>query len=281
MATTVMPSTPFFVHPPAHPPVQSHQEGDSDSDEEVEHLQEEEENDEEEGEGPVVPWWAQQLPQAPAEEGGRSDQQQHQQQQQQQRQHESGRCEGSVTYLLRQLFFPLLRPLSAALKKAQGHAVGQQHQQQQQQQHPHHHGERSEDGSYTRQEQQQKKKNKKDEDEGRMVHLDGPSVYSCCMCRTHLATDMEVVSRAFHGRGGRAFLLDKVVNISPGPSEQRMLMTGLHSVSDLRCATCHTVLGWQYDKAFEPSQKYKEGKFVLEMVHVRLEEEEEEEEAEW
>jgi len=35
------------------------------------------------------------------------------------------------------------------------------------------------------------------------------------------------------------------------------------------------------DKAFEPSQKYKEGKFVLEMVHVRLEEEEEEEEAEW
>ncbi len=206
MATTVMPSMPIFVHPPAHPPVQSHQEDESDSDEEEEHLQEEEEGEEEEGEGQVVPWWAQQLPQAPAEEGGRSDQQQHPHHHQRQQQHESGRFDGPVTYLLRQLFFPLLRPLSAALKKAQGHAGGQQ------QQRPHHHGEGLERGLRARQEQQQKKKNKKDEDEdeGGMVHLDGPSVYSCGVCRTHLATDMEVVSRVrtTGGRQGGGEMID-------------------------------------------------------------------------
>jgi len=43
--------------------------------------------------------------------------------------------------------------------------------------------------------QQKKKKNEKEEEEGGVVYLDGPLIYSCGVCRTHLATDMEVVSR--------------------------------------------------------------------------------------
>ncbi len=45
-------------------------------------------------------------------------------------------------------------------------------------------------------------------------------------------------------------------------------MTGLHSVSDIFCCECKARLGWKYLEAFEMSQKYKEGKFVVEKVKL-------------
>lgn len=45
-------------------------------------------------------------------------------------------------------------------------------------------------------------------------------------------------------------------------------MTGLHTVADIHCTTCGTVLGWKYETAFEESQKYKEGKFIIEKAKV-------------
>jgi hypothetical protein len=42
------------------------------------------------------------------------------------------------------------------------------------------------------------------------------------------------------------------------------LITGLHTVVDVYCGSCSTVLGWKYIYAFEAEQKYKEGLIVLE-----------------
>ncbi|XP_008946089.1 PREDICTED: protein yippee-like 4, partial [Merops nubicus] len=41
-----------------------------------------------------------------------------------------------------------------------------------------------------------------------------------------------------------------------------------HSVADIFCQSCKTTLGWKYEQAFESSQKYKEGKFIIEMSHM-------------
>ena len=49
-----------------------------------------------------------------------------------------------------------------------------------------------------------------------------------------------------------------------GPKEERALMTGLHSVADIYCCACNSRLGWKYIEAFESSQKYKEGHFIVE-----------------
>jgi len=72
------------------------------------------------------------------------------------------------------------------------------------------------------------------------------------------------MSRQFNGQHGRAFLFETVVNTTEGPSEERTMTTGLHIVRDIYCSKCGQTLGWKYDKAFEPQQKYKEGKFILE-----------------
>ncbi|KAL7500633.1 hypothetical protein ACHAWT_009865 [Skeletonema menzelii] len=105
-----------------------------------------------------------------------------------------------------------------------------------------------------------------------MVYLDGPQIYTCGQCRTHLTSHDDIISKSFHGRHGRAYLFDQCVNIVTGPPEDRILITGLHSVCDINCKRCNTLVGWTYARAYEPSQKYKEGKFIIEKIHLHLEE---------
>ncbi|XP_077214546.1 protein yippee-like isoform X2 [Tasmannia lanceolata] len=58
------------------------------------------------------------------------------------------------------------------------------------------------------------------------------------------------------------------VNVSVGVKEERMMMTGMHTVSDIFCVCCGSIVGWKYEAAYEKSQKYKEGKFILERFKV-------------
>ena len=77
------------------------------------------------------------------------------------------------------------------------------------------------------------------------------------------------MSTSFHGRTGRAFLFNHVTNVTLGPVEERIFTTGLHSVCDIFCISCHSNVGWHYKEAFEESQKYKEGKFIVEKALMR------------
>jgi len=56
------------------------------------------------------------------------------------------------------------------------------------------------------------------------------------------------------------------VNVYAGKKEDRMMMTGMHTVVDIYCVKCGSYVGWKYEFAFEKNQKYKEGKSVLERL---------------
>ena len=88
------------------------------------------------------------------------------------------------------------------------------------------------------------------------------------LSRAHLANHDELISKSFQGSQGRAYLFNSVVNIGCGQAEERVLLTGLHAVADIYCDCCKTVLGWKYEQAYESSQKYKEGKFIIELAHM-------------
>ena len=92
--------------------------------------------------------------------------------------------------------------------------------------------------------------------------------YSCVHCRAHLADHDDLISKSFQGSQGRAYLFNNVVNVGTGPAEERYLLTGLHAVADIYCESCKTTLGWKYEQAFETSQKYKEGKYIIELIHL-------------
>ncbi|XP_031103673.1 protein yippee-like isoform X2 [Ipomoea triloba] len=58
------------------------------------------------------------------------------------------------------------------------------------------------------------------------------------------------------------------VNVFEGEREERMMMTGMHTVVDIYCVGCCSLLGWKYESAEDKSQKYKEGKFILERFQI-------------
>ncbi|KAA3467681.1 protein yippee-like isoform X5 [Gossypium australe] len=115
-----------------------------------------------------------------------------------------------------------------------------------------------------------------------VVELDGRS-YRCKFCRTHLALPDDLVSRvptfiffslsplcfwSFHCRRGKAYLFNNAVNITVGALEERVMLSGMHTVADIFCCCCGQIVGWKYEAAHEKSQKYKEGKFVLERGRI-------------
>ncbi|XP_061352803.1 protein yippee-like At5g53940 [Gastrolobium bilobum] len=99
------------------------------------------------------------------------------------------------------------------------------------------------------------------------VELEGRS-YCCKSCKTHLALFDALISRAFYCQRGKAYLFNNVVNFTIGALEDRLMLSGLHTVADIFCCRCGQIIGWKYEYAHEKSQKYKEGKFVLERGRI-------------
>ncbi|KAK4352941.1 hypothetical protein RND71_028459 [Anisodus tanguticus] len=58
------------------------------------------------------------------------------------------------------------------------------------------------------------------------------------------------------------------MNVVIGLKEDWRLMTGLHTMVDVKCSDCAEIFGWKYERAYDESQKYKEGKFTLERFKI-------------
>ncbi|CAK7274702.1 protein yippee-like moh1 [Sporothrix epigloea] len=96
------------------------------------------------------------------------------------------------------------------------------------------------------------------------TYLNSARIYGCRGCKAHLANHDDIISRNFRGQHGKAYLFNTVVNIDAGNAGERNMTTGRHVVRDITCRGCGETVGWKYDKAFEASEQYKEGKFILE-----------------
>ncbi|KAI8369281.1 Yippee/Mis18 [Radiomyces spectabilis] len=96
------------------------------------------------------------------------------------------------------------------------------------------------------------------------TYLEGITIYGCHKCKTHLSTEESIISSQFQGQHGQAYLTDNVVNITRGKAVDLAMATGIHTIRNISCAKCDTVVGWVYIKAFNEENRYKEGKFILE-----------------
>ncbi|PGH31642.1 protein MPE1 [[Emmonsia] crescens] len=137
--------------------------------------------------------------------------------------------------------------------------------------------------------------NDDDDDNGAAVintpgFLQGHKSYlRCARCSADLCLTSQIISKGFTGRHGRAYLVSAnpstdAISIAPTSSLQRtslpntvtqqplprQLVTGAHTVSDIICRFCGSLLGWKYVAAEEESQKYKVGKFILETKKISV-----------
>ncbi|XP_021961092.1 protein yippee-like 5 isoform X2 [Folsomia candida] len=101
-----------------------------------------------------------------------------------------------------------------------------------------------------------------------LEHPGGNRLFSCASCDTVLTNRSELFSTRFTGATGRAFLFSKVVNLTYSEVQDRVMLTGRHMVRDVSCKNCDTKLGWIYEFATEETQRYKEGKVILERALV-------------
>ncbi|TNY21185.1 hypothetical protein DMC30DRAFT_446414 [Rhodotorula diobovata] len=88
--------------------------------------------------------------------------------------------------------------------------------------------------------------------------------YRCSTCTLELALQDELVSRSFQGSSGPAYLWRTVINADVGPKESKQLLSGKHLIAPLTCRGCSTEVGWKYFVSPDSTQRYKEGKCILE-----------------
>nr|CAH7734059.1 unnamed protein product [Callosobruchus chinensis] len=98
--------------------------------------------------------------------------------------------------------------------------------------------------------------------------MGGSRLFSCARCDTNLTNRNELISTRFTGATGRAFLFNRVVNLTYSEVQDRVMLTGRHMVRDVSCKSCECKLGWMYEFATEENQKYKEGRVILERALV-------------
>ncbi|KAI8387743.1 related to Protein yippee-like MOH1 [Nakaseomyces glabratus] len=92
--------------------------------------------------------------------------------------------------------------------------------------------------------------------------------YGCRRCRTHLSSSSHVISKDYRGKTGTAYLMDEVLNVLEGNVETRPMLTGDYVVCDILCHWCKNVVGWKYLQSERKDQRYKEGKFILEVKTI-------------
>lgn len=101
-----------------------------------------------------------------------------------------------------------------------------------------------------------------------LEHPNGLRIYACGQCEAPLTNRNELISTRFTGATGRAFLFERVVNVTYSDMQDRVMLTGRHLVRDVLCKRCSTKLGWMYEYAVEESQRYKEGRIILERALI-------------
>lgn len=111
------------------------------------------------------------------------------------------------------------------------------------------------------------------------------SYIRCARCGADICYTSQIVSKGFTGRHGRAYLVSSsdphnesrnliTTSTLPNTKAQRAvprdLVTGVHTVADINCTTCGSVLGWKYIAAEDATQQYKVGKYVLETKRITV-----------
>ncbi|CCK69874.1 uncharacterized protein KNAG_0D01220 [Huiozyma naganishii CBS 8797] len=94
------------------------------------------------------------------------------------------------------------------------------------------------------------------------------TTYGCSNCRTHLSTSWEIMSKDYRGKTGDAYLMDNVINVVEANVETRSMITGAYLVCDICCHWCKNVVGWKYLQSTNIDQRYKEGKYILELKTI-------------
>ncbi|TFL04511.1 hypothetical protein BDV98DRAFT_562360 [Pterulicium gracile] len=95
-----------------------------------------------------------------------------------------------------------------------------------------------------------------------------PQQLSCRNCRAYITNPLLVCKstpRRFKGFSGDAALFQEIYNAKLSAPQAQLMITGAHTVQLISCSHCDAYLGLKFVKAYHSSEKWKEGRCMLEM----------------
>ncbi|XAR71607.1 hypothetical protein NMG60_11017964 [Bertholletia excelsa] len=101
-----------------------------------------------------------------------------------------------------------------------------------------------------------------------MAEFTGNATYCCRNCRNQIVFGEDLLSKSFKAQSGPAYMFAQAMNVALGPKEDKELMTGLYAICEVYCRNCGEVVGWKYLRSYDPRQRYKEGRFVIEKAKI-------------
>ncbi len=61
-----------------------------------------------------------------------------------------------------------------------------------------------------------------------MVYIDGPQIYTCAQCRTHLTSHDEIISKSFHGRHGESDSRNRLCSMNTISTQRFFVLEAAH-----------------------------------------------------
>lgn len=92
------------------------------------------------------------------------------------------------------------------------------------------------------------------------------SIYRCKSCSSDICHSSLINSKDFWGNNGLAYFVDNVINVRLDDQEvMKIMRTGEYGIKAIYCIQCNINLGWKYITSVSVHERYKVGKFVIEM----------------
>jgi hypothetical protein len=100
-----------------------------------------------------------------------------------------------------------------------------------------------------------------------------PNQMICKACGTYITNPLLLCKSAplrFSGYSGRAALFQEIYNANFSKPQAQLMLTGAHTVQLISCSNCEIYLGFKFVKAHHSSEKWKEGRCLLELENLAI-----------
>jgi len=91
---------------------------------------------------------------------------------------------------------------------------------------------------------------------------------ACKQCKALICSSGSLVSSSYRGFAGKAALAVDVTNVRYDRPSIQLMTSGAYTIQEIVCLGCSSYLGWKMIHAHERTERWKEGKHILELEFI-------------
>jgi len=92
---------------------------------------------------------------------------------------------------------------------------------------------------------------------------------ACKQCGALVCSLQSLVSSSYRGFAGKAALTTEATNVRYDRPSIQLMTSGAYTIQEIVCLGCSAYLGWKMIHAHERTERWKEGKHILELEFIK------------